>query len=47
MHELTHGQRNWVFLRSLIERENTATPLDLVVIDYLTLINDPDARDQV
>jgi RecA/RadA recombinase len=45
--EIPKLERTWATVRSLIERENSKEPLDLVAIDYLTLINDPDARDQI
>jgi hypothetical protein len=45
--ELKKEERTWASVRSLIERENDKAPVDLVIIDYLTLLNDLDARDQV
>jgi DnaB-like helicase C terminal domain len=38
---------SWTTVRALIERENAKEPLDLVVIDYLTLLGDSSARDDV
>jgi hypothetical protein len=39
------ASRTWADVCSVIERENNIQPLDLVVIDYLTLLGDPTARD--
>lgn len=45
--ELRDDEYTWEFVRSLIERENAKEPLDLVVIDYLTLLGDESDRDDV
>jgi hypothetical protein len=38
-------ERTWAHIRSIIENECRTAPVDLVVIDYLSLLNDPHARD--
>jgi len=39
------ASRTWADVCAVIERENYIHPLDLVVIDYLTVLGDPTARD--
>lgn len=39
------ASRAWEDIRAVIERENYIQPLDLVVVDYLTMLGDPTARD--
>jgi hypothetical protein len=39
------ASRTWSDICAVIERENYINPLDLVLIDYLTLLGDPTARD--
>lgn len=39
------NNRTWDSVKMLIELEEARGPLDLIVIDYLTLLGDPDARD--
>lgn len=39
--------RSWQEVKSIIELENQKFPLDLVVIDYLTLLSTPGARDDI
>jgi len=39
--------RSWADIKSIIERESFSQPIDLVVIDYLTMLSTPGARDDV
>jgi hypothetical protein len=39
--------RTWANVKATIESECRTSPVDLVVIDYLSLLNDPHARDAV
>jgi hypothetical protein len=38
--------RTWADVKAVIERENYIHPLDLVILDYLTLLGDPGVKDQ-
>ncbi len=39
--------RTWTSVKTIIQEECRTVPVDLVVIDYLSLLNDPQARDAV
>jgi hypothetical protein len=39
--------RNWADVRAIIERETDKDPVDLVIIDYLTMLSTPGARDDI
>lgn len=41
------ASRAWDDVRQIIERENDKQPLDLVLIDYLTMLSTPGARDDI
>jgi hypothetical protein len=40
------ASRTWADVKSIIDRENAKAPLDLVIIDYLTLLSTPGNRDE-
>jgi hypothetical protein len=39
--------RAWADVRSIIERENDKEPIDLIMLDYLTLLSTPGNRDDI
>lgn len=39
--------RDWADVRAIIERENDKEPVDLVIIDYLTMLSTPGNRDDI
>jgi hypothetical protein len=39
--------RSWADAKMIIERENDKQPLDLVLIDYITMLKTPGARDDI
>lgn len=41
------ASRAWADVRSIIERENDKEPVDLVLLDYLTMLSTPGNRDDV